>query len=132
MAKVTAAIITATALLVLSGCAAGGAAAGGSDAAAESAPPLVAATEAPTPTASADDEQYLAEVRLRLQNLPDATDEQLLVAAHEACDVHYPAGLTRTDMRFVDGEQPDESGTYRDSNIIATWAAKVYCPEYDD
>ena len=91
--------------------------------------PLVAST--PEPTASGSDDEFVTEVRIRLKYLPDATDEQLIASAHQACD-KMAAGEDKGQVRLVEGEQPvGFYEVYPDSLAIATWAAKVYCPEFD-
>jgi len=126
--------ISAIAVLVLAGC---------------SAAPVTETVTAPveTPTAettpepltvdpeveavAAGDEVFLTETRIRIKSITNATDEQLISAGHKACEL-YAEGQTRMDMQLIEGEEPNGSGFYFDSIAIATWAAKAYCPEFDE
>ena len=127
--------ISAIAVLVLAGC---------------SAAPVTETVTAPveTPTAettpepltvdpevaavAAGDEVFLTETRIRIKSIKNATDEQLISAGHEACEL-FSEGQTRMDMRLIDGEEADaDTGWFWDSIVISTWAAKAYCPEFDE
>jgi len=94
--------------------------------------PVAAPLEAPTAApAVAGSAEYVAAVRERGLNLESYTDEQLVAAGQLACD-YYRQGQTKLDIRVIEGEQVDEAtGYFRNSLAIATWAAKIYCPEFD-
>lgn len=93
-----------------------------------SAAPLEASTAEPV---AAGDAEYVAAVRERGVNLESYTDEQLVAAGQLACDF-YRQGQAKLDIRVIEGEQLDEAtGYFRNSLAIATWAAKIYCPEFD-
>jgi len=96
----------------------------------ESAPEPLAVDEG-TKTVAGGDELFLKEARERIQQVTSASDEQLIAAAMVACDL-FAEGNSRSDMRLVEGEEADFSGRYGDSMAISTWAAKAYCPEYDE
>lgn len=139
MPKITAARIALTALIVLSltGCA------GTVDAApsepqdatqaapSETTTPLVA-EKSSTATADAAELEaaYLVEVRDRLSKIhtqiPNATDEQLIATAYEACD-RIAEGTSGEDMTLIEGETRT-NGYYMDTAAISTSAALTICP----
>jgi outer membrane murein-binding lipoprotein Lpp len=80
---------------------------------------------------AAGDEMFLTETRIRIKNIKSATDEQLISAGHKACEL-YDSGQGKKELRLIEGETPDEAGTYWDSLVIASWAPRSYCPEYDE
>ena len=127
--------ISAIAVLVLAGCSAAPAAETVTapveeTPAAETTPePLTVDPE--VAAVAAGDEVFLTETRIRIKSIKNATDEQLIAAGHEACEL-YAEGQTRMDMRLIEGEEADGNGFYFDSIAIATWAAKAYCPEFDE
>lgn len=149
MPKVTAVAITATALLLvaLTGCADTGTSAGGGDGSTDRT--STEQTETPTPSDSPDplvaetpgpedavgtDANYLAKLREALEgsggnSIPNATDEQLLQAGHDACE-QMSAGTALEDVRVVKDEPMTGVG-YKDSLRIAAVAAKHFCPEFD-
>lgn len=95
----------------------------------ETTAPLVA--ETPTPDASSPEAQFLTLVRAGMQPdtiIPDATDEQLLEAGNSACE-QMRAGTPATEIRLIDGEQPNGLGTYVDSQNIASSAHTAMCPD---
>jgi hypothetical protein len=131
--------VSAIAVLMLTGCSAAPV-----EEVAPSAPPtevVAESTPESTPEPLAVDEEpaaenggdvmFLKETRERIQYIKNATDEQLIEAAGVACE-NFAAGQSRMDMRLIEGEQADDSGWYWDSIAIATWAAKAYCPKYDE
>lgn len=137
MPKRTAAIAAVAVLLfALTGCGedADATPAGFADtaASAEKPAPLVAdVTEAPADSVEA---QYLEHLRRALEgsggnSIPDATDEQLIAAGHEACE-QMAAGATYGDVRVVDDEPETEVG-FKDSNRIAATASIYFCTEFD-
>lgn len=78
------------------------------------------------------DSLYLADVRKALTNgrettIPDATDEQLVAAAHDACE-QAAGGATEATVQVIEGEPFDADwGAYRDSATILIQAQKYYC-----
>jgi hypothetical protein len=76
-------------------------------------------------------EEFLTETRIRIKNIKNATDEQLVSAGHKACEL-YDSGQAKKEMRLIDGETSDAAGTYWDSFVIASWAPRAYCPKYDE
>lgn len=96
------------------------------------------ATEAPdTPEATTPDEieaEYLERLRTALEgsggnSIPDATDQQLIDAGHEACE-QMSAGIALSDVRVVENEPESPTG-YKDSIRIAAVAAVYFCSEFD-
>lgn len=92
--------------------------------------PLVAETTAPEATDAEKEAAFLVEVRERLSKIrtqiPDATDEQLLEAAHEACE-RIAAGTSGEDMTLIEGETRT-NGYFMDTAAISTSAALTICP----
>lgn len=135
MPKVTAAVLAALVALTLTGCAASAESAADertAPAVTESAAPLVAeeTTEPATPTTP--DEIYLERVRAELpQNtvIPNATDEQLLDAAEDACS-QIAEGVDVLAVQVVQGEAPNGLGYYESSAKIGAIAAETFCPVY--
>jgi hypothetical protein len=128
--------VSAIAVLVLAGCSAAPAAETVTapveeTPAAETTPePLTVDPEAEA--VAAGDEMFLTETRLRFKSITDATDEQLIAAGHEACEL-FTQGQTKMDMRLIEGETPDsDTGWFWDSIVISTWAATAYCPEFEE
>lgn len=92
--------------------------------------PLVASTPAAEePGADEAEQVFLTEVRSRLTQTSDASDEQLIAAGHDACD-QWAAGVAPEDQRHIEGEQPSGSGRYRESLAITLWAAETFCPQF--
>ena len=93
------------------------------------APPLVAEDTKP----GDEDAAFIAEARDRLAGLgtastiPNATDEQLINAGHEACDLLI-AGTPFNDVTVIEGEERVQ-GSYLDSAAIATAGLLHFCPE---
>jgi hypothetical protein len=91
--------------------------------------PLVAQT----PSASTSDgsgAEFLAYVHEHLQSttqIPDATDDQLLSAADDAC-TRMAAGEPTETMSLIDGEKKDSGGYFYDSGVIITGASMFVCP----
>ena len=75
------------------------------------------------------DELFITEVRARLTGMTETSDDALIAAGHQACEL-YSQGQPKQDMRFIDGEVSDKFGTYPNSIVIALWAAEAYCPEF--
>lgn len=99
-------------------------------AAAGTTPPLVA--ETPTPLRGEDAEAaYLLEVRSRLAKIqtqiPNATDEQLIAVAYEACE-RITGGESSEGMSVIEGEEISTHGYYMDSGSIITSARLTLCP----
>lgn len=99
----------------------------------ETAEPLVAETPALAP--AVDEAAYLEDVRDRFTSatqIPNATDEQLLDAAWEAC-AYLEAGGNPDDLTVIEGETRNiEGGYYMDSQAIAMAALSNICPELRD
>ncbi|MEW2011413.1 DUF732 domain-containing protein [Microbacterium sp. NPDC078814] len=76
---------------------------------------------------------FLAYVRDNLlpeTQIPNATDEQLIAAGHEACE-QLESGVAAEDVRVVDGEKPHETtGYFYDSIAIRSGAVRSFCPEF--
>ena len=89
--------------------------------------PLVA--ETPAVQTLPTDAQFLKDVRKALTNgrqtqIPNASDEQLLKAGHDACAA-VAAGTPEAEITVIEGEKIDSDwGGYHDSNIILTIARK--------
>lgn len=98
----------------------------------ESAAPLTAEIPATTDAATDSPEKnFLDDVRRNLPRptaIPDATDEQLLAAGLEACDL-IRTGTSPGDVRLVEGEQPNGADIYADSSAIMNSALRALCPE---
>ena len=140
MPKVTAAVVAALVALVLTGCA-GVAPAPGDERTApvvtEPAPPVESAAplraETAAPEVSDADTAFLAYVRrtvLPETQIPNATDQQLIDAGHEACH-QLASGVALEDVRVVDGETAHPStGAFYDTSAIMGGAILNYCPEF--
>lgn len=95
---------------------------------AETPEPLVAETPA-----SDADALFLAEARDRLAGLgsattiPNATDEQLIAAGHEACDALINQ-QPFNDVSVIEGEERVQ-GSFLDSAAIASAGILYFCPE---
>lgn len=93
--------------------------------------PIVA--ESPAPPVAADDPEamFLLEVRTRLARIqtqiPNVTDEQLLAAAYEACEILAP-NQTGEDLSLIEGEERSPHGYYQDSSAIIVSARITICP----
>jgi hypothetical protein len=119
----------AIAVLLLTGCTPEAASddTGSSAGRAASEAPLVA--ETPTEAAVGGEAAFLTEVRAKLRPdnvIPNATDEQLLVAGHLACE-KLPESRSGEQVSVIEGEQPDQGGYYRDSIQILNAAAATLC-----
>lgn len=139
MKRTATAAAIAAALLLLAGCSTGAqenvavnSATSAPAAPAESAAPLTAQT----PEASSDAAQgspeaaFLTQVREVLppdNSIPNATDEQLIAAAEDAC-AQMAAGADSTAVSVIDGEQKDSLGYFRDSARIGSVAKQTICP----
>lgn len=91
--------------------------------------PLVA--ETPSGEGADADAKFLDYVRDSLPattSIPNATDEQLIAAGHQACD-DMRNGTAPQDVRVVEGEQPNDSGYYMDSSAIMNGSLLAFCPE---
>ncbi|UPL13007.1 DUF732 domain-containing protein [Microbacterium galbinum] len=79
------------------------------------------------------DAQFLAEARDRLAGLgsattiPDASDEQLIAAGHEACDALI-SQQPFNDVSVIEGEERVQ-GSFLDSAAIASAGILYFCPE---
>lgn len=97
----------------------------------ESAAPLVAETPAPLAAAENANDAFLIEARSRLAKIrtqiPDATDAQLLDAAHEACE-RIEGGESSAEMSLIEGETKSDAGYFMDSGAIITSARLTMCP----
>lgn len=93
----------------------------------ETAAPLTA-----QPDSAGDDpeQSYITQVRDRLSKIqsqiPDATDEQLLAAANEACE-RLESGESGENMTLIDGEETT-NGYFMDSGAIIIAARMTLCP----
>ena len=98
----------------------------------ESTAPLVAETPV-APTVDAADAAFLEYVRenvLPETQIPNATDEQLIAAGHDACE-QLESGVALENVRVVDGETPHPStSAYYDTSAIMGGAILSYCPEF--
>lgn len=96
----------------------------------ESEAPLVAEPPAPSATTENTEDAFLIEVRSRLAKIrtqiPEATDEQLLDAANEACD-RIEGGESSAEMSLIEGET-QTGGYFMDSGAIITSARLTMCP----
>jgi len=130
--------------LALAGCAAttgtAGQPAGSTPAAAptptETVEPLVAEKPAETTYASKDEEfiaKLMHEREIRIggfdTQIPNATDEQLVAAAHDACDQLPDLDYDPAKAHVIEGETANSLGIYPDSALIAGIAMLVYCPK---
>lgn len=139
--KRTAAVLAIAVALILTGCTSspggspssstGGATAAPSSTTEPSAAPLVA--ETPSVSGGEDTAGFLDKVRDRLAKLdsqiPNASDEQLISAGHQACD-RLRAGESTDLMSVIDGEQrsgANHDGYYYDSNAIIMAAQLNLC-----
>lgn len=92
--------------------------------------PLVAESPAGEPDA---EQLFLAEARDRLSGLgsattiPNATDDQLIVAGHAACEA-LTAQQPFNDVSVIEGEERVQ-GSFLDSAAIASAAILYFCPE---
>lgn len=133
--KTRIAAVALVALLALTGCAGGADTAGDertAPAATESEAPLTAETpEVSEADADSAEQAFLDDVREKLPtptSIPDASDEQLLAAGMEACEL-IRGGTDPGDVRLVDGEQPNGADIYADSSAIMNSALSSLCPE---
>lgn len=141
MNKSSAAVLTAAILVLLTGCAAA------ADEASSEPETITTVTtdETPAPEETPDElvasgpadmtdaeaeAAFLVEVRDRLRKIrtqiPDATDEQLLAKAHEACVALAP-DLTGEDLSLIKGETRT-NGHFMDSSAIIVAARLTMCP----
>lgn len=133
--KIKEAALAAVLLLTLTGCAStavNAADAGTAPAVSENTPQLVA-EETPEPTAPMTPEgTYLERVRAELPQdtvIPNATDEQLLAAADDACG-QIASGVDVLAVQVIEGETPNGLGYYESSAKIGAIAAEIFCPVY--
>lgn len=91
--------------------------------------PLIAAPDAEMTEAEAE-AAYLVTVRERLSKIrtqiPNASDEQLLIAARDACE-RLEAGESGENMTLIEGEDLT-NGYYMDSGAIIISARLTMCP----
>lgn len=90
----------------------------------------VAPLTAEAPAATDAEATYLATVRAELRPdnvIPNATDEQLLDAAREACE-RRAAGEDSDTISVIEGEQANVGGYFLDSGVIITAARTTICP----
>lgn len=139
MKRTTFAAIAAVALLTLTGCAESASNATAERSVVETtAPAIPSETPEPlvaeTPAASATaDVLFVAEARDRLASLgtattiPNATDEQLITAGHEACEALL-AQTPFADISVIEGEERVQ-GSFLDSTAIASAGILYFCPE---
>lgn len=139
MPKVTAAIAALVLVFVLAGCGEaetdGNADRASSTAANESTEPTPSAAplsaETPQPLNAEEAEvAFLVEVHDRLakiqSQIPNATDQQLVTAAQEACD-RLESGESGENMSLIDGEE-ETNGYFMDSGAIIIAARLTMCP----
>ena len=96
-------------------------------AASEASTPLAAESPAPAPATS--EATFLATVRGAVdatEQIPEATDEQLLAAGVTACE-QLASGADVFGVRVIEGETPDPGGYYRASTAIAAAAETTIC-----
>ncbi|WP_193596066.1 hypothetical protein [Microbacterium sp. YJN-G] len=93
--------------------------------------PIVAESPAPPVAANDPEAAYLIEVHARLARIqtqiPNVTDEQLLAAAYEACEILAP-NQTGEDLSLIEGEERSPHGYYQDSSAIIVSARITICP----
>ncbi|KKX97745.1 DUF732 domain-containing protein [Microbacterium sp. Ag1] len=134
MPKITATTLTVAALilLALTGCAGNATDERVAPAAVETTEPLVAETPAAESEAPATPDQlFVDRVRAELPDdtvIPNATDEQLIAAAGEACE-QMNAGVDFSAVDVVDGEIPNGLDIRESSATIAAAAKDIYCPQ---
>ena len=120
---------TAATLLLLTGCASTAAPdVSASKPVAEDVAPLVAATPDEV-TPDSPEAGFLTEVRPYIDKstqIPDATDDQLLLAGEDAC-TQIADGTLPDKVRVIQDEQPDDLGYYVDSGRIGYFAAEYLC-----
>lgn len=132
MKKVTAAL-TVLLALTLTGCASGADSSGDGRTAptvSESAAPLVASSPDEDAQPASPDDEFLERVRAELPDdtvIPDASDEQLLAAAQDACS-QIENGTDVLAVQVIEGEQANDLGYYESSAKIGAIASEVYCP----
>lgn len=144
MKRITVATVAAVLLLGLTGCAdtSGGAetaTVSASEQGSLEATPSASRTETPDPLSVGDTESagegdvetaFLDEVDSRLSSIqsqiPDATEEQLLSAGHEACE-RLAGGESGENMTLIEGEETT-GGYYMDSSAIIIAARLTLCP----
>lgn len=130
MKKVTA-VVAIVLALTLTGCGAAETDAADERTASPEATVAPLAAETPEAVEASDAETaFLAYVRDNLPtptSIPDATDEQLLVAGAEACE-RMAANEPTDAMSVIDGERPWDNGYYYDSAAIITGASINLCP----
>ena len=97
----------------------------------ETAAPLVAEAATDEPAVGSDSEAaFLAYVHENLptpNQIPDATDEQLLAAAEAGCD-RLAAGESSDVISLVEGETANGLGYFEASGIIISGAREYICP----
>lgn len=127
------AALAAVLVLTLTGCAGVADDAGDertAPAASESSEPLVAEPTADAEQPASPDEEYLTRIRAELPDdtvIPNATDEQLLTAAEDAC-AQIANGTDVLAVQVIEGEQANDLGYFESSAKIGAIAAEVYCP----
>lgn len=121
-------VIAVAAVLALTGCSG---TAGAEPEAVETTPPATSApltAESPE-SAPSGEAAYLEAVREALPAntvIPNATDEQLLAAGQEACEV-LASGADTMTVSLIEGEPTSEAGYYNDSGAIITSASVFLC-----
>lgn len=134
MPKVTAAVLAALVALALTSCASVGESGGGDRSASktsESAEPLMAKENPEPAPAATPDAIFLERVRAYLPEdtiIPDATDEQLLVAGEAACK-QMNSGVDSAAVSVIEGETPNGLDIHESSAAIAVAAKETYCPQ---
>lgn len=96
----------------------------------ETTAPLVAENTEDAEAADTPEAAFLAELRPLLDNdrtqIPNATDEQLFDAGAKACD-QIANGERPENVRVIDGEEPNDLGTFQDSGRIGSVANEHLC-----
>lgn len=126
-------IVAAAALLVLSGCAAEPVVEEDSTEIDGSPAPENQPLQAAEPdTFPSKEAEYLNALRKRtdIATVDAASDDQLLAAGGTACETLADSPVL-TDLRLVEGEEPNSQGIYVDSGVIATHANMYLCPELE-
>lgn len=78
-----------------------------------------------------NDDAFVAYVRGELlwdTGIANATDAQLIQAAHEACRL-LRDGVDSESIRLIEGEKVAASGYFMDTLFIIDGARRYYCPE---
>lgn len=130
-------IAAAALVLGLAGCTSGAPSAPDTSPETAESGPLTAEKPAAETTEGTPEEQYLEHMRARIKEdrppdlatqIPNATDQQLLDAAADACE-QLAAGVELTHVQVVEGEAANQTGYFVDSLDIANAAVEFICTD---